>query len=171
MIDKLKQSMEIIGVTIVIVVLILALPFLLAGTLVTASFQDKKRKEFLKRYELFLKENEGKEFFCYTNRKNSREVIEMEVLPKLDISIQVIRIDGKQPITSLDESYISHALYNIKNIGFPNVMKVVKGQLVDYSLHNEMYNAINSGRESELINIVASGFLKLRHTEKNEQSR
>jgi hypothetical protein len=125
-----------------------------------SNYKDKKQFEL--EYSEFLSKNEGMELFCYTNREKFEKVIETKILPSLDESIHVVKLIGKEATTNLDKKYISHALYRIKNIGFPNVMRVVNGQLLDVSLHSEIYNSINNEKSEELVGLVNSKIELLR---------
>ena len=114
----------------------------------------KSNEEYRVEYSEFLSKYEGLEFFCYTNREKFQDIIEEKILPNLNKSIHIIKLVGKEPNTNLDKRFISHALYRLNNIGFPNVMKIVNGQFLDISLHNEIYNCINNKKEYELENLV-----------------
>jgi len=128
----------------------------------SAYSNSQAQKRFDIEYSEFLSNNEGIELFCYTNREKFLYIIENDILPYLDESINIIKLVGKEPVTSLDVKFISQALYKIENIGFPNVMKVVNGELLDISLHCEIYNAINNGKSDELIELVYTKFEMLR---------
>jgi hypothetical protein len=112
-----------------------------------------------RRYKRFLKEHEGLEFFCYTNRKNSEQFVEEEILPALDSGINIIHLVGKRPVSEYDERCISHMLYRIKQVGFPNIMKIKDGHVVDLSLHNELYNTINQRKDPEVFLTALNGKL------------
>ena len=124
----------------------------------------KKRKE---EYLEFLKCHDGVEIFCYTNRKNFYEIIEREIIPSLDSSIKIVKLIGKEPSTDLNEEMVSHMLFNIKNIGFPNAMKIVKGEVIDISMHKELYDGINNGNIQNITELVQSKFAEIRHRGKN----
>ena len=126
---------------------------------------DKKQQK--ERFEAFLLSNNGIELFCYTNRKRFCEVIEEEIIPSLDKSINIVKLNGKEPQTELDKEMISYALYRIKNIGFPNVMKIVNGKLIDLSMHKEVYDCINNGKSENLAGIVSSKFKEIRNIASN----
>ena len=116
---------------------------LLTGLVVFDAYRERKK------YQRFLRELEGTEFFCYTNRKNGEQFVKEEILPKLDPNMQVIHLRGRKAVSELEEKYISQALYNVKQVGFPNVMKVVRGKMLDVSLHNDFYNVINQGKTAD----------------------
>ena len=130
---------------------------------VIASYQSKReRNKFLERYQEFLNQNEGQEFFCYTIRKDFVDVIEQQLIPTLDSRIKIIKLEGKDPITDLDREFISYALNRLISIGFPNVMKITHGVVEDISLHNEIYNAINNKKFGELQPLVENALSTLR---------
>ena len=133
------------------------LPLIIPSILWLKHLSKKATQAFLAEYQTFLNENEGQEFFCYTSRKNSKNWIEQELLPKLKDDIEIIFLDGRTPISKSPQKFISHSLYRIESIGFPNVMKVVNGKMLDSSLHNELYQVINQRLStSELIDKVHS---------------
>jgi hypothetical protein len=128
-----------------------------------ASYQShRERNKFLEKYKEFLNKNEGQEFFCYTNRKDFVEVIEEQLIPKLDSRIKIIKLEGKDPITYLNREFISYTLNRLINIGFPNVMKITHGVVKDISLHNEIYNAINNKKFSDLQPLIEDALSSLR---------
>lgn len=111
-----------------------------------AGFDSYRKK---RKYASFLSENEAAEFFCYTNRKNSSHYVNTRILPELDKNIHIILLNGKTPVSEFDEKYISQMLYNIEDVGFPNLMKIAKGKVFDISLHDELYNTINQDKPAE----------------------
>jgi hypothetical protein len=140
---------------------------LILGLIFWFSFSGKEAKnKFNVKYSEFLTENEGLEIFCYTNREKFEDTIEEKILPNLDESISIIKLVGKEPNTNLDKKFISHALNRLNNIGFPNVMKIVNGQFLDISLHNEIYNCINNKKEKELVGLVNEKLEILRENDK-----
>nr|CAP48542.1 putative integron gene cassette protein [uncultured bacterium] len=120
----------------------------------------KEDKRFTEEYGDFIKEHEGAEFFCYTNRKNSKHFVEKYILSALEPKINVIYLEGKKPQSQFNEQVISHMLYNINQIGFPNVMKIKEGQVVDLSLHKELYNTINQKRSPDIFLSILNEKLK-----------
>jgi hypothetical protein len=70
----------------------------------------------------------------------------------------VVYVNGKDPITKLDKKYISHALYSIKNKnGFPYLLKIENGALIEHSINNEFYNTMNQKKDiGQLINKINS---------------
>jgi hypothetical protein len=138
------------------------IPVIVILVIIASNQSKRERNKFLERYQEFLNQNEGQEFFCYTNRKEFVDVIEQQLIPKLDSTIKIIKLEGKDPITDLNREFISYALNRLTNIGFPNVMKISHGVVEDISLHNEIYNAINTKKFGELQPLVENALLKLR---------
>ena len=162
MFTKLRNYFPDTGVIIVIGIFILALPIMVILALVSAIFPSKADAKFKEEYALFLSQHEGDEFFCYTNRKNSVNEIEKYILPELDDSILIIKLVGKNPQTDLDQRFISYALHHLKNVGFPNIMKIANSKIHDYSLHNKTYSAISQGQAEQLPEIVQNGLLTMK---------
>ena len=138
------------------------IPLIVILVIIASNQSKRERNKFLERYQEFLNQNEGHEFFCYTNRKEFVDVIEQQLIPKLDSTIKIIKLEGKDPITDINREFISYALNRLINIGFPNVMKISNGVVEDISLHNEIYNAINNKKFGELQPLVENALLKLR---------
>lgn len=137
--------------------LFILLPIIIPTALWLNYSSKKAFENFLLKYQKFLNENEGQAFFCYTSRRGSKYLIEQNLLPALSENIETILLNGKQPISRFPEKFISHALYKINNVGFPSVMKIIDGKMVDTSLHNEFYALLNQNQDiSTLANIVHS---------------
>ena len=120
--------------------IILALPFI-----VWAYFDNLA---FNRKYKAFLQTIDGTKFFCYNNRTNSKDFIEKNILPALTPDIKVIFLDGKTPKSDYDQSFISKALYSIKDRkGFPYLLKISNGQLIDKSINNDFYNTMNQDKD------------------------
>ena len=121
---------------------------------------------FQAEYGAYLSSIEGTEFFCYTSRTNSRWFIEEHILPSLDGCIKVILLEGRDPRSKEPTKFIQNALYKIEHIGFPNVMKVIDGQMFDRSLHSELYNTINRNLPpAEFLRLVKEALKELRQIE------
>jgi len=54
------------------------------------------RKKFEKKYADFLNHNNGRNFFCYNNRKNSKNYIEENIIPNLSDNIEIVYLNGKK---------------------------------------------------------------------------
>ena len=122
------------------VLLIVTLPFLLIIVPI-AYFQ---RKQFEKKYAKYLMEISGKNFFCYNNRKNSKEYIEKNIIPYLDSQIEVVFLNGTVVESDFDNKFISEALYKLKHYRkFPHLMKVRDGKVIDRSINNPFYEVLN----------------------------
>ena len=107
-----------------------------------------------RKLRLFLEQNERKEFFCYTNKKEYSDFIEEFILPKLDESISIIQLKGKQPVSEFDESIVSELLYSLPDRGLPSVVKIVNGHATSKSFKNELYSFINQGSEVNAIDLI-----------------
>lgn len=161
MLTKFRNKLQDVGAAIAIPLFILLLPALLVGALFMVIFHSKKAAQFKQNYAKWLEEHEGEEFFCYTNRSNSVKQVEEHILPALDSTVHIIKLMGKKPQTNLDERFISHALYHLNNVGFPNVMKITNNKMCDISIHAETYNALNQGLPTTLADIMLDATSKL----------
>ena len=121
--------------------------------LISMPFLYFQRKRFEKKYSKFLTENNGKNFFCYNNRKTSKNYIENEIIPNLTNGIEIVYLNGKKVETEYDVEFISGALYKLKNYSrFPHLMKIRNGKLIDKSINNPFYNVLNLNKpQNELL--------------------
>jgi hypothetical protein len=146
-------------------IIIILLPFILIANTI-------EKKE----YQNFLVQNEGKKFFCYTSKKKSRTIIETIILPQLDPDIHIILLDGKKPVSAFPQIHISSILYSIKHLGFPNIMKIENGKVLDISLKKEFYKElIINPALPKFIELVKSKIEELdhidtAHNEKGDQN-
>ena len=130
----------IIFVIIGIPIFILFLPILV----VIYPIHFFQRKRFEKKYTEFLNENNGMNFFCYNNRKNSKNYIEKSIIPNLNEQIEIVYLNGKKVESEQNAEFISEALYKLKNYSrFPHLMKIRNGKLIDKSINNPFYNVLN----------------------------
>jgi len=134
---------------VVLFVLWISPPGLILMMVLAARTSKEESEAWKREYADFLRTVEGREFFCYTSRRNSRDWVESNILPGLAREVEVIFLDGKIPKCSLPQRCVSHVLCNLENVGFPNVMKVVNGKILDLSLHHELYDTINQNLPPE----------------------
>jgi hypothetical protein len=119
---------------------------LLLSTFIIYAYFDNHA--FNKKYKTYLQTINGTNFFCYNNRTNSKDFIEKNILPTLTPDIKVIYLDGKTPKSDYDQSFISKALYSIKDRkGFPYLLKISDGQLIDKSINNDFYNTMTQNKD------------------------
>lgn len=123
---------------------------LLPATLFTLLSGYVSNRSFSKCYKAYLTTLEGTKFFCYNNRSDSMVFIEREVLPRLDSDINVVFLEGRTPKSAFEQVFISKALYEVKDKkGFPYLLKVVNGEVIDYSINNEFFNVKNQGKSMD----------------------
>ena len=151
------------GVVVGILGAIIVFPFVLPLILLLMVVSRIQARQFERRYAAFLAQNEGAEFFCYTNRMNSWPFVEAHILPVLDSRIHIVQLEGRMPVSTFNEAYISHMLHNIQQVGFPNVMKIVNSRVVDRSLHDELYTIVNQKRSPDLfVQVIEEQLTQLR---------
>lgn len=153
MLDSVFAVFEVLGSVVAVLSLLV---FFVALIMFAYMPSDDKERELA--YQHFLAQHEGEYFFCYTNRQQSAEMIETYLLPVLDQGIHIVKLLGRVPETRLDTSMVSYALHNLNNIGFPNIMVVQDGKMIDHSIHHPIYAAINQKRYDQLPAIFESGF-------------
>ncbi len=106
-----------------------------------------QRKKFEKKYAEFLNKNNGKNFFCYNNRKNSKQYIEEDIVPNLNDGIEIVYLNGKKIKSEYNSEFISEALYGLKHYNkFPHLMKIRNGKLIDKSINNPFYGVLNMNK-------------------------
>src|SRR5690606_33926002 len=107
-------------------------------------FTYYNRKETEKKYSDFLEQHNGKNFFCYNNRKRSKEFIEEGIIPSLVNNVEIVYLNGRQVESEYPKEFISNALYSLKTYNkFPHLMKIRNGKLIDKSVNNIFYSIMN----------------------------
>ncbi|WP_196888665.1 hypothetical protein [Aureivirga sp. CE67] len=102
------------------------------------------QQTFVEKYSNNLKELEGKSFFCYNNRKDSKNYIEKNLIPFLPKNVEIIYLNGKEIDSSFDKEFISQAFYNFEEYQrFPHLFKIKNGQIEEKSINNSFYNWMN----------------------------
>lgn len=137
----------IMGIFLIVGFIILS-PIIIS-LIISGSVQNRL---FRKEYKTYLKSIEGKKFFVYNSRTNSYSYIKNNLLPQLPKDVEIIYLNGKVPITNLNKKYISHALHSIKNRkGFPYLLRVENGEMIDTSINNAFYNTKNQNKDIQLL--------------------
>jgi|GEM_PF-2394704 len=150
---------------IILVTTFISVFALVSASLIIASIANTKRQQkFNEKYLQFLRQHEGVALFCYTNRLAFCGAIESVIIPQLDKHVQIVKLIGKDPQTDLDKEYIAHMLFNLKEVGFPNVMRIVNGRVIDRSLHRLIYNSINNNTANKLPLLVNNALNALGNT-------
>lgn len=140
----MKRLGEIFGLILLgLIALIIAIPFIIFHIL-SYPFRRLEEKKFKRDYTNFLHRIDGKNFFCYNNRKNVQELIETIIIPRLPKDVEIIFLNGRVIESDYAKIFMSHALYDLKNYQkFPHLMKIRNGEVLDFSLNNTFYNTIN----------------------------
>jgi hypothetical protein len=127
-----------------VILLPIFIPMMVYGSIKSHSF----RKEF----QAYLQSIEGQKMFVYNNRANSHDYIKQTILPILPKDVELVYLNGRIPESMLETKYISHALYSIKDRkGFPYLLKVENGKLIDKSINNAFYNTKNQNKNIQLL--------------------
>lgn len=131
-----------------LVLYLLLLPFLLLAI----PFQYWNRKQLEKQLAAFLKEQEGKNFLCYNNKEKTKLYVEQQLLPELGKPIEVVYLEGKKVISNTNPALLSAMLYQLQHYaGFPHLLKIREGQLLEHSINNLLHNALNSTQTKEKV--------------------
>lgn len=150
------------GILLGIIFMLILLPFyLIAQPFIWLSKKIRERQ-----FNKYLKQLEGKNFFCYNNKPKSFEFIEQNIIPNLSASIEVIFLDGKTPESGYERKFVSQTLYKFKNYqGFPHLLKVRNGNAIDESLNNELFNTINQNKPIDDLMLKITDFFERPVTE------
>jgi hypothetical protein len=143
----LSSTKEVLTIALLVVVavafLIVLLPVIVLMLIGEAINRPKRDKEY---YD-YLKLIDGTCFFCYNNRRDIQAFIEGNIVSMLDPNIKVIFLNGKEPVSDYEQGIVSRMLYSIQDRrGFPYLIKVCGGQLVDKSINNDVYNTMRQGK-------------------------
>lgn len=145
----------------VLALFLVIFPLLILVVPVIILFNLFGNKTHTKKYNAYLQSIDGTNFFCYNNRTNSKDFIEKHVLPILAPDIKVIYLNGRTPESDYDQTYISTALYRIRDKkGFPYLLKITDGQLIDKSINNDLYNTMNLNKDIGQLAKTMSSFYK-----------
>lgn len=147
--NNIKHTLGIVLLLLVVSVVLILLSPLFILFFIKIHFEERA---FNKKYVIFLQNIEGTRFFCYNNKTNSYSYINRNILPILSTDIKVIFLDGKVPKSDYETKFISHMLYQIKDRkGFPYLLKVSQGRLIDKSINNDFYNTKNQDKDIHLL--------------------
>jgi hypothetical protein len=153
---NVRQKIGLVLLLLVVLVIILLLSPLFILFFIKDYFDERA---FNKKYIVFLQRMEGIKFFCYNNKANSGSYIKRNILPILSTDIKVIFLDGRVPKSDYETTFISRMLYQIQDRkGFPYLIKVSQGRLIDQSINNEFYNTKNQGKDINLLSEKISLF-------------
>ena len=134
--------------------------------LIYAYFREKIEK---RRFAEFLKQREGKRFFCYTARRTSVDYVKENVLPSLPSDTTILYLGDSKKIYSMDEDvpFLQRLVATMRMTkgGYPYVSKVTLGKLETISINNQVYSAIRRDVEATSINQKIARFLESDTTE------
>lgn len=127
-----------------IILLPILIPMMIYGSIQGYSFRKK--------FRAYLQSIEGQKFFVYNSRTNSHSYIKHTILPQLPKDIELVYLNGRTPESRFERKYISHALYSIKDRkGFPYLLKIENGKMIDKSINNAFYNTKNQNKDIQLL--------------------
>jgi hypothetical protein len=147
-VDKINDALSylVTGSFIIAAVIIAVLVFLpcLPFILIWSHFSDKK---FQKAYNLYLQQMNGACFFFYNNRKSSVAFAREVVAPELAPSVRSVFVEGLRITVKDEQGFMSRMLAGVKDRrGFPYLIKVVDGQVLDCSVNHQFYNTMAGGK-------------------------
>lgn len=162
---KIKESIEsIFLISIGMLISIVLLPFYFLMT----PFFYFRRKKNEKEYSAFLIEQNGKNFFCYNNRKKSKQFIEEVIIPHLSKDIEIIHLNGRKIESKYPKEFISNILHSFKTYNkFPHLVKVRNGKLVDKSINNIFYLILNQNKPQSRLQTEINLFFEIIEEKQN----
>lgn len=104
--------------------------------------------KFKKKYNQYLNTIEGRNFFCYNNRKKGKVFIENEIIPLLPLNVEIVYLNGREIETEgFNKRFLSHSFYQFKNYSkFPQLLKIRNGKTIDISINNLLHNTISQNK-------------------------
>nr|WP_294934850.1 hypothetical protein [uncultured Flavobacterium sp.] len=161
----LKESIgSIFIISIGVLLTIVTLPLII----LISPFYYFRRRKFEKEYSDFLNELNGKNFFCYNNRKNSKQFIEEAIIPDLSKDIDIIYLNGRKIESKYPKEFISAILNNLKAYRkFPHLAKVRDGKLHDKSINNIFYSVLKQHTPKSKLLREINHFFDLAEDKKN----
>lgn len=140
---------------------LLVLPVLL----LTWPLRYLQRTRFQKKYKSFLEEHNGKNFFCYNNKRSTQPFVETAILPCLGVDIEVVFLNGKRVETTYDTVFMAEALYQLQHYQkFPHLMKIREGKLLDQSVNNLFYSVLKGHKPKAKLLDQMNNFFDLPNT-------
>ncbi len=159
MITIKDKILDLLLIIISIIALIVILPFLI----IYYPIDWYNSRNFERKYSLWLKTQNGKNFFCYNNRRKGSDFITSTLIPALQDEIEIIYLKGRKiQLESYEKEFISHAFYAFKNYTkFPHLLKIRNGKTFDCSIHADIFKVINEGKDIELLHNKMKDFFEL----------
>lgn len=161
--SKIKTIIEILIAIPFVILAIFLVVIMFPFYILSLPFQWLREKKYNKEYGEFLLSNNGKNFFCYNNRKQGRAFIEEQILPKLPSEIEVLFLNGRQLETNeYDKKFLSRAIYGFRNYTrFPHLLKIRNGEPVDCSINSEVFNCLNQEKNGSEVFVRINEFFEM----------
>ncbi len=113
-------------------------------------FEDKKSE---KEFTNFLIRNEGRNFFCYNNKRFLLPFIEQEIIPNLAENIEIVYLEGRV-VKKEEAHFFGMALRQLKNYEkFPHLMKIRNGKLIDKSINDSNHRIKRMSKDEMFLEI------------------
>jgi len=159
--EKLKDIITIIILVSIGLILLLICSPMIITSIISNHIEEKKNEKL---YREYLLEIDGHKLFCYNNRKDCQEFIEKYIIPTLPSEVKLIFLDGRCPKSDYSQRFASTVLYKIENqVGFPYLLKVQNGIVLEKSVNNELYNSLNQGHDIQVLFNVMNKFYQEEH--------
>jgi len=143
---------DLLLVFLLFILFLLILPVALILFLIISPILWYQEKLFQKEYQAYLQELEGKNFFCYNNRRKGKEYIENEIIPDLPQGVEVLFLNGRELQSGpYKKEFMSRAFYEFKHYSrFPQLLKIREGKAYDASLNHELFLCVNQGKSRSI---------------------
>jgi hypothetical protein len=154
--EKFKDIIVIIVLLTSGLILLLIFSPLIISSQISNHIENKKNEKL---YLDYLLKINGHKLFCYNNRKDCQEFIERCIIPTLPSEVRLIFLDGRSPKSDYSQKFASAVLYRIKNqVGFPYLLKVQNGIVLERSINNELYNSLNQRHSVQALHNAINKF-------------
>ena len=142
-----------------LVFVIISLPIIIL-TYPIIYISDKIHNRELKKY---LKTIDGKNFFCFNNRKRGNEFLKNRVIPNLHKDIETIYLNGRNIETEkYDVKFLSSIFYKFQNYSrFPHLLKIRGEKILDESINNEFFEYFRNEESQEIFYLKINTFFEL----------
>lgn len=121
------------------IVLLVMSPLIVVYYLATRIAEVKHKKN----YKKFIAQQEGAQFFVYTNRQTTQSYVEEHLLQQLPQGLHIILLRDTVPVSTLPTMPVSHLLNACAaKGGMPYIITISNSQPVATSVNNQLYAAI-----------------------------
>jgi hypothetical protein len=103
------------------------------------------------RFGRYVRNNDGKNFFCFTHRRTSVPFVRENIIPILPPDAEVIYITDKFDKLDANSNFAGEIIHKMaeKKQGFPCLAKFENGEFLIESINHDLYQTIVRRRDPE----------------------